>query len=286
MTWRIDYDWAESWLNAQPADSVDLVFGSPPYLNQRTYSGMNPERSGQHWVDWMAGIYRKCLRICKGAVCFVVDSPTKNYSWTALPHLLAADLVRGGITLRRDLFYRRDGIPGSGGPDWFANKVEYIICATRGGKLPWSDNTACGRPPVTSPRRGNMTNRKVSGDREDKAFIDPKLANPGNAATVGFADPELIELAETWVDCGNAGGHLGDAIAHESEAPFPESLAAFAVKSLCPPGGTVCDPFTGSGTTAKVAVMNGRNFVGCEMRLAQVELACKRVRKWESNNGN
>lgn len=262
MIWRIDHDWAESWLAAQPADSVDLVFGSPPYLNQRTYGGMNPERSDEDWVRWMVGIYQSCLRVCKGAVCFVVDSPTKNYRWTALPHLLAADLVRAGVTLRRDLFYRRDGIPGSGGPDWFANKVEYIICATRGGKLPWADNTACGEPSKTAPKRGLMTHRKRSGSRGCRAFVDPAKANPGNV-----------------IDCGNAGGSVGES--RQSEAPFPEKLAAFVVKSLCPPGGVVCDPFTGSGTTAKVAIVNGRNFVGCEMRSDQCEIARNRVRKAE-----
>lgn len=40
---------------------------------------------------------------------------------------------------------------------------------------------------------------------------------------------------------------------------------------------TVLDPFTGSGTTAVVALENGRNFVGCELNPEYIELAKKRI---------
>jgi len=49
------------------------------------------------------------------------------------------------------------------------------------------------------------------------------------------------------------------------------------VLSYSPPGGTVCDPFSGTGTTAKITVENGRNFVGCDIRQNQVDLALKRL---------
>lgn len=70
---------------------------------------------------------------------------------------------------------------------------------------------------------------------------------------------------------------MGSPLAHENEAPFPESLAEFFVKTFCPPGGIVCDPFVGSGTTAKVACVNGRHFIGCDIREDQVNLAIVRV---------
>ena len=39
-------------LRSLPADSVDLVFGSPPYEAARTY-GIDFALRGQEWVDWM-----------------------------------------------------------------------------------------------------------------------------------------------------------------------------------------------------------------------------------------
>ena len=45
----------------------------------------------------------------------------------------------------------------------------------------------------------------------------------------------------------------------------------------CPEGGTVLDPFTGSGTTGVVALRAGRNFVGIELNPEYVELARNRI---------
>lgn len=70
---------------------------------------------------------------------------------------------------------------------------------------------------------------------------------------------------------------MGSDLAHQNEAPYPEWLAEFFVLSFCSPGGVVCDPFVGSGTTAAVAVAHCRKFVGCDLRQSQVELAKQRV---------
>lgn len=42
-------------------DSVDLVFGSPPYEDARTY-GIDFNLKGQDWVDWMVEVYKTSLR--------------------------------------------------------------------------------------------------------------------------------------------------------------------------------------------------------------------------------
>ena len=68
----------------------------------------------------MVEVYRAALRVCKGLVAFVVEGRTENYSYSAGPLLLAADLRRAGITLRKPPIYKRSGIPGSGGLIGFA----------------------------------------------------------------------------------------------------------------------------------------------------------------------
>lgn len=45
----------------------------------------------------------------------------------------------------------------------------------------------------------------------------------------------------------------------------PESLMRYLVRLVTPPGGTVFDPFTGSGSTGKAALLEGFRFVGCEL---------------------
>jgi hypothetical protein len=151
-----------------PPDSVSLVLGSPPYSQARLYleSGedLGIARDTEEWVRWMVEVYRACLRVCTGLVAFVVDDQTRDYSYGGGPFLLAADLLRAGVTLRKPCVYRRVGIPGSGGPDWLRNDWEPVLVAARGGRLPWSDNTVMGHPPLWGPG-GEMSHRTTSGRR-------------------------------------------------------------------------------------------------------------------------
>lgn len=60
-------------------------------------------------------------------------------------------------------------------------------------------------------------------------------------------------------------------------ATFPERLVEPCIKAGCPVGGTVMDPFSGSGTTGAVAVRLGRNYIGVELNPDYVELSRKRI---------
>lgn len=45
----------------------------------------------------------------------------------------------------------------------------------------------------------------------------------------------------------------------------PTDLMRYLIKLVTPPGGTVLDPFTGSGSTGKAAILEGFTFIGCEL---------------------
>lgn len=269
-----------SLMRAMERASVDLVFTSPPYEAARTY-GIDFNLKGQDWVDWCVERYIECLRVCRGLVAWVVEGQTRQYRYSAAPALLMADLHRRGVHFRKPPVFHRVGIPGSGGPDWLRNDWEWIVCATNGGKLPWSDNTAMGHPPKCGPggemsyRQSDGTRRNQWGQSEGQAGKRlgtgqnlkggcespmPTLANPGNV-----------------IKCIVGGGVMGSDLAHENEAPFPESLAEFFVRSFCPPGGTVLDPHCGSGTTLAVALKHGRNAIGVDVRESQVALSRARI---------
>lgn len=160
---------AIGFLRRQPAGSFDLVFGSPPYEQARLYledgRDIGIARNTEAWVAWMVDVFRASLHASRGLVAFVVAGQTRKFRWSAGPALLAADLHRAGITLRNPPIFHRIGIPGSGGPDWLRADYEWIICATNGGKLPWSDNTAMGHPPKWAPG-GAMSNRNPEGVRK------------------------------------------------------------------------------------------------------------------------
>ena len=60
-------------------------------------------------------------------------------------------------------------------------------------------------------------------------------------------------------------------------AVMPADLVEPCIKAGCPEGGTVLDPFAGSGTTLAVAAEQGRSGIGCELNPDYIELAERRI---------
>ena len=290
-------------LRNMPDRSVDLVFCSPPYVDCRTY-GIDFRLKGQAWVDWCVERFMECLRVTSGLVAWVVQGRTRKFKYDATPALLIADLHRRGVNLRSPAIFHRVGIPGSGGPDWLRSDTEFIVCATPPGRLPWSDNTACGGEckygvggamsyrNQDGVRRNAKTGRRLSGGmvaraREPKAvaFLNGEMPagsklhtkNDGSEMRVQCYTPPILSNPGNVISCSVGGGRMGSKLAHENEAPFPLALASFFVKSFCKPGGVVLDPFCGSGTTGHAAIAHGRKFMGIDIRQSQVDLTKRRI---------
>ena len=60
-------------------------------------------------------------------------------------------------------------------------------------------------------------------------------------------------------------------------APYPEELCIIPIKSTCPMDGLVLDPFSGTGTTMKVAYELGRKSVGIDLSSEYIKLAKQRI---------
>jgi site-specific DNA-methyltransferase (cytosine-N4-specific) len=75
-----------------------------------------------------------------------------------------------------------------------------------------------------------------------------------------------------------------DAGAHGHGAGTPLKLADWWTRYICPPGGTVCDPFMGSGTMGVAAVQNGCDFIGIERMPGQGYFATAEQRIEEELN--
>ncbi|MHB1176111.1 MAG: DNA-methyltransferase [Sulfuriferula sp.] len=65
----------------------------------------------------------------------------------------------------------------------------------------------------------------------------------------------------------------------EFSHPTPKMVPHYArlVAMFSPPGGTVLDPFAGSGTTGVAAVQSGRRFIGIELAREHFDTACERI---------
>lgn len=273
-----------------PTDSVDLVFGSPPYADARTY-GIGAQRKCQAWIDWMLEVTSEAVRVSRGLVIWICAGVTRSHCYWPGPEGLLYEWWNRGGQCWRPAFWHRVGIPGSGGKQWLRADVEYALCFTRcKAAIPWADNTANGHPPKWAPG-GEPSHRTVNGERvnardamglhragvmktvrrctrgkrggdtiQEDTYIPPALANPGC----------LIRGIKV------GGGLMGHPLAHENEAPYPQRLAEWFIRSWCPPGGLVLDPFSGSGTTVAAAVTLGRRGIGADLRLSQCQLGSRR----------
>ena len=119
-------------------------------------------------------------------------------------------------------------------------------------------------------------------------FYCPKaLKGERNAGLDGFE-------ARTWQEQGyrdNETSHLspragaGRTSASKNHHPTvkPIELMRYLCRLVTPPGGTVLDPFTGSGTTGCAAVLEGFEFVGIEREAEYAQIAKARIAWWEKH---
>ena len=66
----------------------------------------------------------------------------------------------------------------------------------------------------------------------------------------------------------------------------PIELMKYLIKLITPPGGTVLDPFNGSGSTGCAAVALGHEYIGCELDPAYVEISKRRIEKYNKSENN
>jgi site-specific DNA-methyltransferase (adenine-specific) len=82
-------------------------------------------------------------------------------------------------------------------------------------------------------------------------------------------------------ETASAGGKFGSVKAKQTNhhpTVKPTDLMRYLCKLVTPPNGTVLDPFTGSGSTGKAAVLEGFNFIGVEQSQEYIAIAEARIK--------
>lgn len=86
----------------------------------------------------------------------------------------------------------------------------------------------------------------------------------------------LKEEYRKWCEANNKTPNTGN----NHPTVKPVALMEYLIKLVTPKGGTVLDPFNGSGSTGMAAVGLGYNYIGCELDPAYVEISLKRIEAW------
>jgi site-specific DNA-methyltransferase (adenine-specific) len=77
---------------------------------------------------------------------------------------------------------------------------------------------------------------------------------------------------------GAGAGRTASTVKNHHPTVKPTELMRYLCRLVTPPGGTVLDPFTGSGSTGRGAVLEGFEFIGCELCPEYAEIARARIR--------
>ena len=118
-------------------------------------------------------------------------------------------------------------------------------------------------------RAARLTRRAVRVIYPSGHSVNGFKASARAAERGGTTPFNVIPVANTAsINSAGANGH---------GAGTPYTVADWWTRYICPPGGVVCDPFTGSGTTGVACCARGVPFVGIEMDRRHFDIACERI---------
>ncbi len=231
---------------------IDLTVTSPPYDNLRKYKGF----------EWdFEGVAKELYRVTKegGVVVWVIGDNTKNFCESLSSFKQALYFVEdvGFNLLDTMIYYKQNYAPAYPTLRRYANQFEYMFVFSK------------GKPKTFNPiQKAKVRNKeeKVAFRQQDGSLIR-KTKEKGR---------ETKDASNVW-EYSTGGSCTKDKIAYKHPAQFPEALAQDHILSWSNEGDLVLDPFMGSGTTAKMAKLNNRNYIGFEISKDYCDLAEKRI---------
>ena len=236
-----------------PDDSVDLIFTSPPYADQRkrTYGGIHPD----HYVSWFLPISEQLKRVLKPTGTFVLNIKEKvlngERSTYVMELILEMKRQQGWLWTEEFIWHKKNCYPGKW-PNRFRDSWERLIQFNKTKRfymnqeavmIPMGDWSKTRLKKLSDTDKIRDESKVGSGfGKNISNWLDRKMAYPTN----------VLHLA---TECNNK----------NHSAAFPEGLPEWFIKLFTREGDTVLDPFMGSGTTNTVAKRMRRNSIGIEI---------------------
>lgn len=229
--------------------SIDMTVTSPPYDNLRNYKGFE-------WNFEETAI--ELYRVTKpgGVVVWVVGDATINGSETGTSFRQALYFMQCGFRLHDTMIWKKDTMS-------FPDKTRY------GQNFEYMFVFSKGRPKTINKirdRKNKYVGTKIHGTSRNTAGQTFRKANHNKNIVSEYG--ERFNVWEIPTEKNNKTGH---------PAVFPEQIANDHILTWSSPEDTILDPFMGSGTTAKMAILNNRNFIGFELSKEYCEIAQKRI---------
>ncbi|MES4610989.1 MAG: DNA-methyltransferase [Ewingella sp.] len=254
-----------SLLQSLQDDSIDLVVTSPPYADQRksTYGGIHADT----YVDWFTPIAKELLRVLRPTGSFVLNIKEKAVNGERHTYVLEL-IIRmrklGWLWTEEYIWHKKNSFPGKW-PNRFRDSWERCLHFTKAKKFSMYQEAVM--VPMGDWKNSRLKNLSTTDKLRDESSVGSGFGKKiENWVGKEMAYPtNVIHMA---TECGN----------RSHSAAFPEALPEWFIKLFSKEGDIVMDPFSGSGTTMKVANHLGRVGIGVEILKDYCEIAAERMK--------
>jgi site-specific DNA-methyltransferase (adenine-specific)/site-specific DNA-methyltransferase (cytosine-N4-specific) len=238
--------------------TVDLIFTSPPYADQRkhTYGGITPD----DYVNWFLPIASQLHRVLKPTGTFILN--IKERVVDGERHTYVIDLIKamreqGWLWTEEFVWHKKNSYPGKW-PNRFRDSWERLLQFNK------SKTFHMYQDEVMVPI-GDWAKSRLNNLSETDKVRDPSKVESGFGKNVSnwvgrekVYPTNVIHLATETSNRGHS-------------AAFPKALPEWFIKLFTQADDTVLDPFMGSGTTVIVALEMGRKAIGIDIIPEYVE---------------
>lgn len=278
-------------------ESAYTCVTSPPYYNLRDYGTagqIGAEDTPEEYIGKLVNVFREVRRVLRrdgtlwlnigdsyatrsgpqpprntrnrcGHTAKSIPEGYKKKDMIGIPWMLAFALRTDGLYLRQDIIWQKTNCMPESVRDRCTRSHEYIFLLSKSEQY-YFDAEEISEPIAKSSKKRYAQN--LGGQRGSER--QPGKTNGPMKAEMPKFKGSRRNKRDVWTL--STGGFKG---AHF--AVFPEKLVEPCILAGCPEGGTVLDPFTGSGTTGAVAKRLRRNFVGVEINAEYWEMAQERI---------
>lgn len=238
---------------------LDMTITSPPYDDLRDYNGY-------HFP--VEEIASSLFRVTKpgGVVVWVVGDRTLNGNETLTSFRHALTFQDVGFRVHDTMIYAKNNpIPSDCGKR-YRQCFEYMFCFSKG-----------------QPKTFNPLMQPIKQEKAFKSFRITKVGR-NDLAHDHVAPKERKVNNIFYYNVGTSSSK--DKIAFEHPAIFPEQLVEDQISTWTNEGDVVYDCFMGSGTTAKIAELAGRKWLGSEISKEYVKIAEERLSAYRMTKQN
>jgi len=247
-----------------PNNSVDLIFTSPPYADQRknTYGGIHSDK----YVEWFLPISKQLLRVLKPTGTFILNIKEKVVNGersTYIIELILEMRKQGWLWTEEFIWHKKNCYPGKW-PNRFRDAWERLLQFNKNKKFHMYQEEVM--VPIGDWAKTRLKNLSETDKIRDESKVGSGFGkNISNWLDRNKAYPtNVLHLA---TECNNK----------NHSAAFPEGLPEWFIKLFTKEGDIVLDPFMGSGTTNLVAKRMKRNSIGIEIAPEYYEMVRSRI---------